>query len=154
MAELKLSVGMYGDEVKLLHGRLRQHGFDIPIAEVDRRFFGPATRDAVQKCQAEHGLNATGVVDETTAAALIAATAKGSGNTEKAASPPVEQPMGPVPSSFKPAGTRSASSFEAPGNLEAALESAVGRAETDQHRVEGRIFFDYGLPAGEVAVRL
>src|SRR5215208_2965852 len=109
MAELRLSVGMYGDEVRLLHGKLLQYGFDIPSGEIDRRFFGPATREAVQKCQAEHGLNATGVVDETTAAALITATAKGSGNPEKAANPPVEQPMGPAASSsYKLARTQSA----------------------------------------------
>src|SRR5215208_1520769 len=39
--ELKLSIGMYGDEVELLHRKLRHHGFDIPATEADRQFFGP-----------------------------------------------------------------------------------------------------------------
>jgi hypothetical protein len=93
MPELKLSVGMYGDKVKLLHSKLRHHGFDIPAAEVDRRFFGPATREAVRECQEEHGLPATGVVDKSTAAALGTAPAKGRGNVEKDVTPLVEQPM-------------------------------------------------------------
>lgn len=75
MNDSMLSVGMFGDEVKLLHDRLRKHGFDIPASEVERGFFGPATRQAVQECQREHGLPATGTVDERTAAAMNAAIA-------------------------------------------------------------------------------
>src|SRR5205814_6024312 len=36
----------------------------------------------------------------------------------------------------------------------ASMVSALTEAETVQHHVEGRIFLDYGLPAGGVAVRL
>src|SRR5258708_24092443 len=36
----------------------------------------------------------------------------------------------------------------------AALESAVADATSNLYRVEGRIFFDYGLPAGNLTIRL
>jgi peptidoglycan hydrolase-like protein with peptidoglycan-binding domain len=75
MAGLNLSVGTFGDEVKDLHRKLTEHGFDISPAEVERKFFGPATREAVRECQKEHGLPATGVVDETTNAAIDTAIA-------------------------------------------------------------------------------
>ena len=90
MPELKLFVGMYGDEVKLLHSKLSQHGFDIPAAEVDRGFFGPATREAVRAYQQEHELTTTGVVDERTHAAIDEAVAA------QSASPAAPTPSPPV----------------------------------------------------------
>jgi hypothetical protein len=75
MPTQNLSVGSFGDEVRDLHSKLRHHGLDLPGGEVERGFFGPATREAVRQCQREHGLKMTGVVDPTTYAALDAAVA-------------------------------------------------------------------------------
>ena len=66
----RLSVGMMGDEVSALHDALARAGLKVPEAEVERRFFGPGTRRAVQRLQRRHGLEATGEVDDATAARL------------------------------------------------------------------------------------
>lgn len=76
-----LSVGGFGDEVKRLQSELRRQGFHIPDAEFERGFFGPATREAVQRCQAKHGLIASGVLDEATTAALDEASTKWGGSS-------------------------------------------------------------------------
>lgn len=68
-----LSKGRYGQEVKILQEKLLKHGFSIPREELDRGIFGTVTQEAVQKCQKEHGLNSTGVVDLATMAAIDAA---------------------------------------------------------------------------------
>ncbi len=65
-----LSVGAFGDEVRNIHGKLRQHGIDFSPVEAERQFFGPETRDAITKFQREHGLKVTGVVDAATDAGL------------------------------------------------------------------------------------
>ena len=70
MANAPLSVGAYGDIVARLHDSLRQLGFQLPASEVDRRFFGPATRLAVQQFQKDQDLPVTGEVDSATAEVL------------------------------------------------------------------------------------
>jgi hypothetical protein len=45
-----------GEEVSGLHRQLLAHGFSTPSAEIDRHFFGPGTRAAVQQCQINYGL--------------------------------------------------------------------------------------------------
>ncbi|MBF6650643.1 neuraminidase-like domain-containing protein [Methylobacter sp. BlB1] len=72
-----LSKGRYGQEVKILQEKLLKHGFSIPREELDRGMFGTVTQEAVQKCQKEHGLNSTGVVDLATMAAIDAAISPG-----------------------------------------------------------------------------
>ena len=69
MAE-KLSTGAVGAEVARLHELLHRHRFEVPAAEVARRFFGPGTRAAVLACQRKHRLACSGEVDEPTAALL------------------------------------------------------------------------------------
>ena len=71
----KLTAGAFGDEVRDLQSTLRQRGFDVPAAEVERRFFGPGTREVVNAFQRANGLKVTGVVDTATEAALGAASA-------------------------------------------------------------------------------
>lgn len=73
MTTTNLSVGVFGDDVSKLHDKLLRHGFNIPASEVERQFFGPATREAVRRCQEEHGLKVTGVVEEKTRVAIDAA---------------------------------------------------------------------------------
>ena len=70
MAKLQLAVGAFGEEVKDLHRNLGKHRLAIPSSELERTFFGPATRDAVVRWQRSHGLPATGIVDEHTNATL------------------------------------------------------------------------------------
>jgi hypothetical protein len=64
MRQSPLSAGAYGDNVASLQRVLVQGGFQIPDSEVRRKFFGPATREAVLETQAGHELSPTGVVDE------------------------------------------------------------------------------------------
>ncbi len=73
MAKLQLAVGSFGGEVEDLHRKLIKHGLRIPSSELDRAFFGPATRNAVLEWQRSHGLAVTGIVDEQTNATLDAA---------------------------------------------------------------------------------
>jgi Putative peptidoglycan binding domain len=70
MANLQLPVGSFGEEVKKLHRNLIGHGVEIPSSELNRAFFGPATRYAVIQWQRNHGLPASGIVDERTNATL------------------------------------------------------------------------------------
>jgi glycosidase len=78
MGKLKLEVGGFGEEVQNLHRNLIKHGLGIPSSEIDRGFFGPATRYAVMQWQRNHGLPVTGIVDERTNATLEAAPQSGS----------------------------------------------------------------------------
>ena len=78
MAKLQLAVGSFGEEVTNLHRKLIRHGLGIPSSEVDRTFFGPATREAVLRWQRTQGLPATGIVDERTNTTLEAAPQTGS----------------------------------------------------------------------------
>ena len=73
MAKLQLAVGSFAEEVKDLHRKLIEHGLVLPRSEVDRAFFGPATRYAVLEWQRKHRLAVTGIVDERTSATLEAA---------------------------------------------------------------------------------
>lgn len=63
MASKKLNVGDFGDEVARLHEDLKKGGIDVPASETKRKFFGPATREAISELQKKHGLNPTGQVD-------------------------------------------------------------------------------------------
>jgi peptidoglycan hydrolase-like protein with peptidoglycan-binding domain len=70
MPNAPLSVGAYGPSVARLHSLLRQKGFTLPTSEVNRSFFGPITRQAVQEFQKRVGLPVTGGVDERTESGL------------------------------------------------------------------------------------
>lgn len=66
----KLKIGDFGDEVARLHAALQSHGFDLPVHEINRKFFGPATRKALRDYQKGHQLDATGALDPRTVTAL------------------------------------------------------------------------------------
>ncbi|MCB0163513.1 MAG: cupin domain-containing protein [Anaerolineae bacterium] len=85
-----LSVGAFGDEVRNIHSKLRQHGFDLPASEVDREFFGPGTREALTAFQRKYGLKVSGVMDVPTTVALQGPSVAGNGasSSRAAASPP------------------------------------------------------------------
>jgi hypothetical protein len=61
---------MRGEDVKLLHSELRLLGYEIPDAELEEAFFGRGTHRVVVRFQEEHRLEATGEVDERTAARI------------------------------------------------------------------------------------
>jgi glycosidase len=99
MAKLRLAVGSFGEEVKNLHRKLIKHGLGIPSSEVDRSFFGPATRDAILQWQRTHGLPLTAIVDERTDATLEAAPQSGRVQPESSAlvGPPLTAVRGSTP---------------------------------------------------------
>jgi len=66
MPTIPLSLGTYGAAVARLQEFLVQQGVNLPASEVDRAFFGPATRQAVWEFQRKVGLPVTGLVDERT----------------------------------------------------------------------------------------
>jgi hypothetical protein len=66
MPTILLSPGAYGAAVAHLQEFLGQQGVKLSASEVDRAFFGPATRQAVWEFQKKVGLPATGLVDERT----------------------------------------------------------------------------------------
>jgi len=70
MKQPKLSVGAFGEDVARLHRKLIEHGSNIPTSEVERNFFGPATREAVRELQEKKGISPSGEMDVTTHAAL------------------------------------------------------------------------------------
>jgi peptidoglycan hydrolase-like protein with peptidoglycan-binding domain len=66
---------MRGEDVAPLHAelaQLRAGALDAEVAsdEVERRFFGPTTREAVAAFQGQHGLAATGEVAEAEARSI------------------------------------------------------------------------------------
>ncbi|MEX5215457.1 MAG: neuraminidase-like domain-containing protein [Nitrospiraceae bacterium] len=62
-----LNEGLAGDDVAVLQQELTQLRFTIARPEIDRKFFGATTKQAVLDFQQRHGLPATGIVDEATA---------------------------------------------------------------------------------------
>src|SRR5271165_361768 len=60
MKNPNLSVGASGDEVADLHRKLLALGFSISASELDRKFFGPATREVARECQRESSLKSPG----------------------------------------------------------------------------------------------
>jgi hypothetical protein len=72
MPQAPLTTGEYGDSVAQLHSALIRLGFRLPDSEIRRKFFGPATREAVLQLQREHALPISGGFDERTAAAATA----------------------------------------------------------------------------------
>lgn len=68
-----LSPDTSGKDVHLLHTKLEQLGYRIPLEEVERAVFGEGTRQAILDFQRTRGLQPTGIVDEHTAQIINAA---------------------------------------------------------------------------------
>ena len=88
----KLSIGAFGQGVAAVQTALQSLGYDIGASELQRSFFGPVTRRAVQQFQKENGLAVSGKVDPQTAAALGAA-----GSAARTAAAPSIAATGPAP---------------------------------------------------------
>lgn len=132
----KLTVGAFGDDVRLLHSRLRAIGIDIPENEVERGFFGPATRLALLRCQAEGGLECSGDLDEKSAAALARTAATSAVPPVERGSPPASQtfehPEEPRPSSRVSSGQRAGgrdSAATAPGTAGGRPPGSTGHCD-------------------------
>ena len=133
-----LSVGAYGDSVARLQDFLRQRGFQLPASEVNRTFFGPATRQAVQQFQQQNGLPASGAVDEHTASLMNGASAV----------------LNPQNTQFT-VSTPSAAGVPQSASVNASPSPGMGKpGGTPLYTIQGNLVFDYGLPAAGVAVRL
>ncbi len=141
MSNDHLSVGAIGDEVADLQDKLREYGFDVPPYEVERRFFGPGTREAVQKCQLEYSLKPTGVLDEATSAAL----------RRRVRSQPKATGTEPIS-----VGGRALASHMLASSITTISEAsgADARADSEQHTVKGRIFLQHGVPASGVKLKV
>ena len=63
MPKTPLTVGAIGDDVARLHRLLRLQAYQLPASELERQFFGPATRQAVRQIQQARGLAVTGDAD-------------------------------------------------------------------------------------------
>jgi peptidoglycan hydrolase-like protein with peptidoglycan-binding domain len=140
----KLGVGAVGKEVERLQEELRQRGFEVPASEARRAFFGPGTRDAVLRCQREHGLACSGSVDAPTESVL-----KGErGRTDPTPDTPAAPERGAVP---PPAGTTSSDLAKIVTPLACPPGVAVASAAKE---ISGQIVLEHGAPACKVTLRL
>lgn len=138
MAGPKLTVGDFGDEVARLHENLARSGFEVPAAEVKRRFFGPATRAAVAECQSCNQVEVTGHLDEATAAALGASTVAAASPTARV--PPVS--VSPAPAAPLVGG----------GGATDVGSTQQGRAG-DTGALTGFVLLENGLPAKNLKIK-
>jgi peptidoglycan hydrolase-like protein with peptidoglycan-binding domain len=122
MPNAPLSVGAYSDDVSRLQSSLIQQGFKLPTSEVNRRFFGPATRQAVQQFQKSQGLPVTGAVDAATAAALAAGASGSAMQQTGGASAPPPTPVATPPRSASVPATI-ASTVTAPSKVPAQVST-------------------------------
>src|SRR5262249_54012121 len=88
MADVPLKLGAYGAAVARLHEFLGQQGVQLPSSEVDRAFFGPLTRQAVQQYQRNNGLPPSGEVDAKTTLLINAAVQQPAGVQKDLATSP------------------------------------------------------------------
>ncbi len=146
MPNRTLTVGTFGDEVRDLHLSLRQLGFELPAAEVERAFFGPATREAVREYQRGHSLRVTGEVDSATRTSLE------SGAASRSPRPTPAQPL--VPGTSTTSRADAARAF--PGS-----QPTLGRAARPEDQipaegqliVRGHVVYKDGLLIEGVTVR-
>ncbi len=119
------------------HDLLRQQGQQLPAAEVDRKFFGPATRQAIQQLQSQTGLPVTGEVDDRTARVIDASNSGAN-------------PLATVPAAmiFNPAASSVVTGIPAPPP-----PPSGGGTPSGSGSVRGTLVFDNGLPGSGVAVR-
>jgi peptidoglycan hydrolase-like protein with peptidoglycan-binding domain len=138
MPDAPLTLGAYGAAVARLQELLVQQGAELPSSEVDRAFFGPITRQAVQQYQRNNGLPPSGELDANTAR-LIGTVVQNPVLLTRAA-------LG--------AGTPVAVASPAAGTGEVTASEAVTRPKSVSYDLKGQLVFDYGLPAAGVKFRL
>src|SRR6266568_5470106 len=133
----RLSVGDSGSKIARVHERLKTAGFTVPGDETRRMFFGPATRDAVLRYQAVHGLAATGIIDEPTVESLDAAILADE-ELPVTQEPTVGNPKAGAPISVQPPLTATLSpSTAGEAGAELSAEASASPAGTDVYVVTG-----------------
>jgi Tc toxin complex TcA C-terminal TcB-binding domain/ABC toxin N-terminal region/Neuraminidase-like domain len=161
-----LSVGDVGDDVAGVHELLESQGLSLPASEVERKFFGPATREALRAFQIANGIDPSCEVCEKTASLLR----EGAGTKLAAAIPPtasakdgsvteaiVEQP-GPGPATSSGAsridvsGPRAAANRDGAPNFVVPSSGARGETSPEQFIVRGTVTYPDGRPAVGVRV--
>jgi peptidoglycan hydrolase-like protein with peptidoglycan-binding domain len=154
MSSEKLNVGDFGDDVTHLHENLKKHGFDVSAEEVKRKFFGPTTREAVGEFQKVHGIDPSCEVCMATAARLEAqpiATAVASSST-------ISPTTAATPLDTSAAAIAGMGAVANPPFSTVVVPGITGGPSAgpaaNQHRVEGQIVLDHGLPAGGVTLRV
>ena len=144
MPKAPLSAGAYGDDVSLLHSSLLQQGVQVPESEVNRRFFGPGTRQALQAIQTANKLPPTGVLDAATAAAISAQGTSSKGTPAPSSAPsPTLKGSSPAPQSPSAAQRSGPPEDSSTPSQAAAVTTFV---------VQGHIYSDDGLPLSQVQV--
>src|SRR5262249_52253530 len=119
-----------------------QNGLDVPVGEIQRRFYGPGTRAAVLALQRQSGLTATGQVDATTTSLILGAPAP---NVVGAAT---SAPVDPRARLSIPVG-----SLPAPPSTPQTPPPAPPTA-ANAAQVSGRIFTDDGNLASAATLRV
>jgi len=170
-----LCIGAFGHNVTALQKTLQNLGYAVGPSELQRAFFGPVTRQAVEQFQTEHRLAASGRVDERTTAAMIAAlsaTTIAGGTAAKPARvaapdatvaprPDGRTPVAAVIDPSSPgslAGRRllAAAAPEVPAIAPKVFQQAPAARlpPAPEYTLNGYLVFDNGLPAAEIATRL
>jgi hypothetical protein len=142
MPNAPLSVGAYGPSVARLQTLLCQQGFSLPGSEVNRSFFGPLTRQAVQEFQKKVRLPVTGEVDEQTDS-VMGALAPTRVRDVTIAEPPTVQPV-------RPDGATTAATQPVVGQTNVAAPSESGKAESGTHVESGR-YLRVTLPVAKLS---
>lgn len=153
MSAEKLNVGDFGDDVTHLHENLKKHGFDVSAEEVKRKFFGPTTREAVGEFQKVHGIDPSCEVCKATASLLQTqpvAVAAASSSTVSPTAAAKTLNAGAAIVGTGAVANPPFSTVVVPG----VIGGSSTRPAANQHRVEGQIFLDHGLPAGGITLRV
>jgi hypothetical protein len=145
MAIQKIAPGAYGADVASLQEFLRRQGYQLPASEVNRAFYGPLTRQAVQQYQQNYGLPATGAVDEDTANSINASL--GPVKLQKAA-PVAALPHAPLPS----AGTVAGGAPPTGTAISASAPSPQPAQEENRGTVQGKLVDQDGAPIADTRV--
>jgi peptidoglycan hydrolase-like protein with peptidoglycan-binding domain len=150
MPNAPLAIGALGESVASLQDALTQKGFQLPASELNRRYFGPATRRAIQQLQQQNGLPVTGTLDDRTASLL------GLSGSMSPAAAAAANPVSPLPAvSVAPASIASQVVLPTtPAQTAAPTSVTTGPPPVSQGVVQGSLVFDNGLPASGITVRL
>src|SRR5437016_6579879 len=171
MSPAALLTGAFGPDVTDLHAGRQRRGYLLPPAEAERGFFGPVTRMAVQQFQVDHGLRPTGIVDDTTLTSLGDVPRGG-----ETGSSTVVRPVTPTPAPAREAEVTSRAAAAGGGGKKngggapnggggpngggtdrgggTGAGGGTGGGGATAYAIQGRLVFDYGLPAAGVTLRL
>jgi peptidoglycan hydrolase-like protein with peptidoglycan-binding domain len=126
MADASLSLGTCGAAVANLQRFLAQQGATLPASEVDRAFFGSATRQAIAQFQQKNSLPITGTIDAKTTAAIAAVAATTAPSTVLSLSLGSSMPVGAVPNTGDGGAAPGGASFAVSGRVSSNSRAGLG----------------------------